>query len=79
MSVRLGDTVISGLGASLPDQTGQNGKFLGTDGTDASWESLPIVSSVSSSSTNSSAVGAKLFYDTIGDIETALHTINSGS
>ena len=37
------------------------------------------VSSVSSSSTNADAVGAKLFYDTVGDIETALHTINSGS
>ena len=36
------------------------------------------VSSVSSSSTNAEAVGAKLFYDTCGDIETALHTINSG-
>lgn len=37
------------------------------------------VSSVSSSSTNADAVGAKLFYDIVGDIETALHTINSGS
>ena len=36
------------------------------------------VSSVSSSSTNADAVGAKLFYDTVGDIEAALHTINSG-
>ena len=36
------------------------------------------VSSVSSSSTNADAVGAKLFYDTCGDIEAALHTINSG-
>lgn len=34
-----------------------------------------IVSSVSSSSTNSKAVGAKLFYDTCGNIETALQTI----
>ena len=25
---------------SLPDQTGQNGKFLTTDGTDASWETI---------------------------------------
>lgn len=36
------------------------------------------VSSVSSTSTNADAVGAKLFYDTVGDIEAALHTINSG-
>jgi hypothetical protein len=38
-----------------------------------------IVSSVSSSSTNSQAVGAKLFYDTVGNIENILHNINSGS
>ena len=36
------------------------------------------VSSVSSSSTNADAVGAKLFYDTVGDIESALYAINSG-
>ena len=36
------------------------------------------VSSVSSSSTNADAVGAKLFYDPVGDIEAALHAINSG-
>jgi hypothetical protein len=33
------------------------------------------VSSVSSSSTNADAVGAKLFYDTCGDIETLINTI----
>lgn len=33
------------------------------------------VSSVSSSSTNADAVGAKLFYDTVGDIETVINTI----
>jgi len=32
---------ILGGGSSLPDQTGNNGKFLGTDGTDATWESIP--------------------------------------
>jgi len=34
-----------------------------------------IQSSVSSSSTNSQVVGAKLFYDTCGDIESAINTI----
>lgn len=38
-----------------------------------------IATSVSSGSTNAETVGAKLFYDTVGDIETALNTINSGS
>lgn len=28
-------------GSSLPDQTGQNGKFLTTDGTNPSWASIP--------------------------------------
>lgn len=30
-------------GSSLPDQTGQSGKFLTTDGTDASWSDKPLV------------------------------------
>ena len=34
-----------------------------------------IVSSVDSSSTNSKAVGAKLFYDTVGNIETLLSQV----
>ena len=34
-----------------------------------------IVSSVSSSSDNTKAVGAKLFYDTCGDIETLINAL----
>ncbi|MBO5704937.1 MAG: hypothetical protein J6R99_02875 [Alphaproteobacteria bacterium] len=30
-------------GGGLPDQTGQSGKFLTTDGTDASWSDKPLV------------------------------------
>jgi hypothetical protein len=41
------------VGGSLPTQTGQSGKFLTTNGTDASWASLPTVDQTySSSSTN---------------------------
>lgn len=40
---------------------------------------LPISTSVDSSSTNDTVVGAKLLYDTVGNIETALQNINSGS
>ena len=65
----------AGGGSSLPDQTGENGKFLMTDGTDASWESLPIDSSVDAYSTNDSAVGSKLFYDTCGDIEALINAL----
>lgn len=36
---------------------------------------LPIATSVSSSSTNSETVGAKLFYDTCGDIETLINAL----
>lgn len=38
-----------------------------------------IVSSVSSASTNSQIPGAKLFYDTIGDLESILETLDTGS
>jgi hypothetical protein len=37
--------------------------------------STDIVSSVDSSSTNAKAVGAKLFYDTCGNIEATLNAI----
>lgn len=33
----------SGGGSSLPSQTGNSGKFLTTDGTDASWSDKPLV------------------------------------
>lgn len=36
---------------------------------------LPIAASVSSSSTNAEVVGAKLFYDTVGDIESTINAI----
>lgn len=42
---------------------------------DAEWVLGNIVSSVDSSSTNSNSVGAKLFYDTCGDIEATLNAI----
>lgn len=38
-----------------------------------------LVTSVSSASTNDQYPSAKLFYDTLGDLESLLHTINSGS
>lgn len=38
-----------------------------------------LVTSVSSSSTNSQYPSAKLFYDTVGDVESVLQTLNRGS
>ena len=40
--------------------------------------SISSVSSVSANSTNTQVPGAKLFYDTVGDIETVLQTLNNG-
>ena len=37
--------------------------------------SANVANSVSSSSTNNQAVGAKLFYDTVGDIETLINAL----
>lgn len=69
---------------SLPSQTGQSGKFLTTDGSAASWGTIDLsgyqttsnlVTSVSSSSTDSQYPSAKLFYDTCGDIETLINAL----
>lgn len=51
-----------------------NWKMLGSDGLIPAAR-LPIATSVSSSSTNSETVGAKLFYDTCGDIETLINAL----
>lgn len=56
------DTLVSGTGIDITNNV----------------ISAKIATSVSSTSTNEQSVGAKLFYDTVGDIEAALHTINSG-
>ncbi len=39
----------------------------------------PIATSITSSSTNDEVAGAKAVYDVIGQIETILQTLNSGS
>lgn len=52
----------------------ENMLSVATDG-DTYLTTSDIVSSVDSSSTNLKAVGAKLFYDTCGDIEATLNAI----
>lgn len=52
----------------------ENMLSVATDG-DTYLTTGDIVSSVDSSSTNTKAVGARLFYDTCGDIESTLNTI----
>lgn len=43
--------------SGLPDQTGQSGKFLTTDGTDASWSDKPLVNKATGSESLSVANG----------------------
>lgn len=45
------------------------------DALDAKLEKTAIATSVSASSTNNETVGAKLFYDTVGDVETLLSQV----
>lgn len=58
-----------GGGSSLPDQTGQSGKFLTTDGTDASWSDKPLVNT---------ATGAASL-SVLGSVATASSATNLGS
>ena len=63
----------------LPSQSGQSGKFLTTNGTTVSWGNAQttanLVTSVSSSSTDTQYPSAKCVYDLIGTIEAALAEI----
>jgi len=38
--------IAESLSATLPAQTGNNGKFITTDGTNASWAALPVISTI---------------------------------
>lgn len=48
-------------GSSLPSQTGQSGKFLTTDGTDASWSDKPLVNNASAINTGNLAIGKNTY------------------
>ena len=70
---------VSGGGSSLPDQAGHAGQFLTTNGTTASWGDAQttsnLVTSISSSSTDTQYPSAKCMYDIIGNIEAILATV----
>ena len=66
------DTTLGGSSAS--DEVVSSQKAIKAYA-DTKLSTSDIVSSVSSSSTNSKAVGAKLFYDTCGDIETLINAL----
>ena len=52
--------------SGLPDQTGQSGKFLTTDGTDASWSDKPLVNQADSSKYSVAIGGEALNQSKIG-------------
>ena len=69
----LGVTSAGVLSANVTSVNGNTGAVTGLQTTSN------LVTSVSSSSTNSQYPSAKLFYDTVGDVESVLQTLNSGS
>lgn len=72
-------------GEVAPETTGTTIRFTNDSGyiTNSAIANMQttsnLVTSVSSSSTDAQYPSAKLFYDTVGNIESALNTINSGS
>lgn len=72
-------------GEVAPETTGTTIRFTNDSGyiTNSAITNMQtttnLVTSVSSSSTDSQYPSAKLFYNTVGNIESALNTINSGS
>ena len=69
----LGVTSAGVLSANVTSVNGNTGAVTGIQ------TISNLVTSVSSSSTNSQYPSAKLFYDTVGDVESVLQTLNSGS
>jgi hypothetical protein len=56
-------------GAAVPDQTGQSGKFLTTDGTNASWATIIVDDEIAIGATApSSPIEGQVWYDTGLDI-----------
>lgn len=67
---------------SVPTDTGDltnNAGYITNSAITNMQTTTNLVTSVSSASTDTQYPSAKLFYDTVGNLETLLHTINSGS
>ena len=75
-------------GGSLPSQTGQSGKFLTTDGTDASWSDKPLVNTAtgsnslgvlsSSTASNSVSIGSGVTTANYGPVVVIGKSANGG-
>ena len=64
----------------LPDQTGNSGKYLATNGTTASWETvtMPTIDQTYDG-TSANVQSGVAIAGVLGDIETLLYNLNSGS
>jgi hypothetical protein len=69
------NTTLSGFGDIVTHNVSEFATSAQGAKADTALQQTDIVSSVDSSSTNSKAVGAKLFYDTCGDIETLINAL----
>ena len=69
------NTTLSGYGNIVTHNTSEFATAAQGTKADTALQQTDIVSSVDSSSTNTKAVGAKLFYDTCGDIETLINAL----
>lgn len=69
------NTTLSGFGNIVTHNTSEFATSAQGTKADTALQPSDIVSSVDSSSTNLKAVGAKLFYDTCGDIETLINAL----
>lgn len=67
--------VQAGGGGGLPDQTGNAGKFLTTDGTDASWSDKPLTNSLYTS-TQSIGIGS---YSNTGNYSVTIGRLSTAS
>ena len=70
VGVKIGNTIVATAGGSGSSYTAGTGIDITNNVISAN-----IATSVSSTSTNEQIVGAKLFYDTVGDIESTINTI----
>lgn len=73
----------AGGGDSLPSQTGHNGDFLTTDGTNASWADSVAISTLTIDNTptenSNNLVKSGGVYAMIGDVESVLTTLLEGT
>lgn len=83
MTIRVGGNIIAGnVDNVLPDQTGQSGKFLTTDGSDVSWGtvSVPTVDQVYDSTSANAQSGVAINgagFQTASDVTTSINAINT--